>query len=75
LEGEDRRGWVERFSQFLKRLPLTNDEFAAMDSHQRASDNPETAAWTGMARDAGFERADMLFAATDQVTGVYRFRH
>jgi hypothetical protein len=28
-----------------------------------------------MARDAGFERADMLFAATDQMTGVYLFRH
>jgi SAM-dependent methyltransferase len=76
LEGEDRRGWVERLSQFLKGLPLTDEEFAAMDSHQRASDYPETAAtWTGMARDAGFERADMLFAATDQVTGVYLFRH
>lgn len=76
LEGEDRRGWVERFSQFLKDLPLIDDEFAAMDSHQRSSDYPETAAtWTGMAREAGFERTDMLFAATDQVTRVYLFRH
>ena len=76
LDGEDRRGWVERLSQFLKGLPLTDDEFAAMDSHQRASDYPETVAtWTEMAREAGFERADMLFAATDQVTGVYLFRH
>jgi hypothetical protein len=47
-----------------------------MDSHQRASDFPETAAtWKGMAREAGFEQADELFAAPDQLTGVYRFRH
>ena len=38
LEGEDREGWVERFSQFLKGLPLSDDEFAAFDSHQRASE-------------------------------------
>jgi hypothetical protein len=30
--------------QFLKGLPLSDDEFAANDSHQRASDDPETAA-------------------------------
>jgi len=76
LEGEDREGWVERFSQFLKGLPLSDDEFAAFDSHQRAWDYAETAAtWKEMAREAGFEQADMLFGATDQVTGVYLFRH
>jgi SAM-dependent methyltransferase len=76
LEGEDREGWVERFSQFLKGLPLSDDEFAAMDSHQRASDYAETAAtWKGMAREAGFERADEIFAAPDQLTSVYLFRH
>ena len=76
LEGEDREGWVERFSQFLRGLPLSDDEFAAFDSHQRASDYAETAAtWKEMAREAGFEQADMLFSATDRVTGVYLFRH
>jgi SAM-dependent methyltransferase len=76
FESEDREVWVERLSQTLKALPLSDDEFAAYDSHQRASDFPETAAtWKGMAREAGFEQADKLFAAPDQLTGVYRFRH
>ena len=75
LESEDREVWVERLSQNLKGLPLSDDEFAAYDSHQRASDFPETAAtWKGMAREAGFERADELFVAPDQFTGVYLFR-
>jgi ubiquinone/menaquinone biosynthesis C-methylase UbiE len=76
LEGEDREVWVERLSQNLKSLPLSDEEFAAYDSHQRASDFPETAAaWKGMAREAGFEQADELFASPDRLTGVYLFRH
>jgi ubiquinone/menaquinone biosynthesis C-methylase UbiE len=76
LEGEDREGWAERYSQYLKGLPVTDDDFAAMDSHQRASDYPETAAtWEGMARETGFEQADELFASPDQFTSVYLFRH
>ena len=75
FESEDREVWVERLSQNLKGLPLSDDEFAAYDSHQRASDFPETAAtWKGMAREAGFEQADELFVAPDQFTGVYLFR-
>jgi SAM-dependent methyltransferase len=76
LEGEDGEGWVERFSKYLKGLPLSDDEVAAMDSHQRASDYAETAGiWNGMAREAGFEQADELFTSPDQFTRVYRFRH
>jgi ubiquinone/menaquinone biosynthesis C-methylase UbiE len=76
LEGEDREGWVERYSQYLKGLPLPDDDIAAFDSHQRASDYAEAAAtWKGMAREAGFEQADELFVAPDQFTGVYLFRH
>jgi ubiquinone/menaquinone biosynthesis C-methylase UbiE len=76
LEGEDREGWVERFSQFLKGLALSDDEFAAMDSHQRAADYAEMAAtWKGMAREAGFQQTDEIFAAPDRLTGVYLFRH
>jgi SAM-dependent methyltransferase len=76
LEGEDRESWVERFSQFINALPLSNDECAALDSHQRASDHPETAAtWKGMAREAGFEQAHELLAPVYEFTGVYLFRH
>jgi hypothetical protein len=76
LEGEDREGWMERYSQYLKSLPLSTDEIAAMDSHQRASDHAETAAtWKGMAHEAGFEQADELFTSPDQFTSVYFFRH
>ena len=76
LEGEAREAWVERLSQSLRSLPLTDEEFTAFDSHIRAADFRETAAiWKGMAREAGFEQSDQLFAPPDQLTGVYLFRH
>jgi SAM-dependent methyltransferase len=76
LEGEDRESWVKRFGQFLNGLPFSNDECAALDSHQRASDHPETAAaWKEMAREAGFEQAHALLAPVNEFTGVYLFRH
>jgi hypothetical protein len=76
LHGEDREGWVERFSQFLKGLPLSDGDFVAIDSHQRASDYAETAVtWKGMAREAGFEQANEIFASPDQLTSAYLFRH
>jgi ubiquinone/menaquinone biosynthesis C-methylase UbiE len=75
LEGEDREGWMERFRQLRPQWSaISDEEFAAFDSHQRASDFPETAAtWKWMAREAGFEEADEVF--TKQLARVYRFRH
>ena len=62
LESEDREGWMERFRQMRPQwLAISDEEFAAFDSHHRASDYAETSGtWKGMAREAGFEQADKL---------------
>ena len=77
FEGEDRDGWMERFRQMRPQWPaISDEEFTAFDSHHRASDYAETAAtWKGMAREAGFEQADELFTAPNQLARVYLFRH
>lgn len=77
LEGEDREGWLERFHQMRPDwAAISDEEFAAFESHCRASDYAETAAtWIGMARDAGFRTADELMTVPNQLARVYRFRH
>jgi SAM-dependent methyltransferase len=77
FEGEDRKGWMERFRQMRPQWPaISDEEFAAFDSHHRASDYAETAlTWKGMAREAGFEQAEELFTAPNQLARVYLFRH
>jgi hypothetical protein len=53
---------------------MTDDEFAAFDSHHRASDYPETAAtWVAMGRDVGFNRVDELLMAPSDLARVYRY--
>ena len=75
LEGEDREGWMERFRQLRPEWrALTDDEFAAFDSHHRASDYAETAAaWTAMGREAGFKRVEELLIVPNQLARVYRY--
>lgn len=75
-EGEDREGWMERFRQMRPHWPAINsEEFAAFDSHHRASDYAETAStWKAMARGAGFDQADELFIVPNGLARVYRFR-
>jgi SAM-dependent methyltransferase len=77
LEGEDREAWMDRFCRMRPRWStFTDEEFAAVDSHNRASDFPETTStWIRMARAAGFGKADELLSAPNQMTRVYRFRH
>jgi hypothetical protein len=44
VEGEDREGWLQRFARRRPEWSMTTDEeFAAFDSHCRASDYAETA--------------------------------
>ena len=76
LEGEDREGWMERFRQIRPSWSAVSDEeFASFDSHHRASDYAETAeTWIGMAREAGFTRADELLTVPNKLARVYRFR-
>ena len=53
---------------------VTDDEFAAFDSHHRASDYPETATtWAAMGREAGFGRVDELLMAPSNLARVYRY--
>jgi SAM-dependent methyltransferase len=77
FEGEDREGWMERFRRMRPQWPtISDEEFAAFDSHHRASDYAETAGtWKGMAREAGFEQVEELFTAPNQLARVYLLRH
>jgi SAM-dependent methyltransferase len=77
LEGEDREGWMERFLRLRPEWPaVTDEEFAAFDSHQRASDYAETSAtWKAMGHEAGFERVDELLTVPNQLARVYRYSH
>jgi SAM-dependent methyltransferase len=76
LEGEDREGWFNRFRQLRPEWSMvTDEEFAAFDSHQRASDYAETSAtWVAMGREVGFEEADELLTVPNQLARVYRYR-
>jgi cyclopropane fatty-acyl-phospholipid synthase-like methyltransferase len=76
LEGEDRDRWMERFRQMRPEWPMvTDDEFAAFDSHHRASDYAETATtWMEMGRGAGFSRVDELLIVPNKLARVYRYR-
>ena len=77
LEGEDREGWMERFRRLRPEWSaITDEEFAAFDSHHRASDHAETAAaWLAMGREAGFARADELMTVPNGLARVYRYSH
>ena len=55
---------------------MTDEEFAAFDNHNRASDYAETSAtWLAMGREAGFERVDELLVVPNQLARVYRYSH
>jgi SAM-dependent methyltransferase len=77
FEGEDREGWLKRFCQIRPEWSaISDEEFAAFDSHHRASDYAETSAtWKGMAREAGFDQAEEIFTVPNQLARVYLFRH
>ena len=77
LEGEDREGWMERFRRLRPEWSVVTDkEFAAFDSHHRASDHAETAAaWLAMVREAGFARADELLTLSNRLARVNRYSH
>jgi SAM-dependent methyltransferase len=75
LEGEDREGWMERFRQLRPEWSaITEEEFAAFDSHHRASDYAESAAtWMEMGSEAGFGRVEELMIVPNQLARVYRY--
>jgi hypothetical protein len=63
LEGENRAEWLDRFSACrVAFAAVTDDEFAAMESHMRLADFPEPAeSWRAMGHQAGFANAEQLF--------------
>src|SRR5215212_3169725 len=56
LEASVRAGWLDRFLTLRSAWSAVSDEqFEAFNSHNRASDFPETASrWLEMGREAGF---------------------
>ena len=75
FDGEDRERWMQRFRDLRPEWPdISDEEFAAFDSHHRASDYAETSAmWIGMARRADFTRAEELMTVPNQLARVYCF--
>lgn len=74
-DGEDREGWLERFHRLRPEWPgVTDEEFAAFESHSRASDYAETSAvWKALGREAGFTRVDELLTVPNGLARVYRY--
>jgi SAM-dependent methyltransferase len=77
FEGEDREGWMERFHRLRPEWStVTDEEFAAFESHSRASDYAETSAtWMALGREAGFEHGHELLTVPNQLARVYQFSH
>ena len=75
FEGEDCEGWFERFHRLRPEWSMvTDEEFAAFESHNRASDFAETSAtWKAVGREAGFVRADELLTVPNQLARVFRY--
>jgi len=75
FDGEDREDWLERFHRLRPEWSgVSDEEFAAFETHCRASDYAETAsAWLGFGREAGFARAQELLTVPNGLARVYRF--
>lgn len=76
LEGEDRGGWLDRFTSNRPFwTALSDKEFASVDAHNRAADYPETAVtWRALGIGAGFSSATELFRAPNDLHRMYLFR-
>ena len=75
LDSEDRDGWNSRFvSNRLLWGALSEEEFAAIDAHNRSADHPETAtAWRELVMGAGFAGGLELFRAPNNLSRMYLF--
>ena len=75
LDGEDRGGWIGRFSSYRAMwAALTDDEFATMEDHMRLADFPETAdTWTTMGRQAGFAHVQELYTMPNRMGRVFKY--
>jgi SAM-dependent methyltransferase len=75
LDGESRDEWLDRFSACRTAFAaVTDEEFAAMESHTRLADFPETAGtWTEMGRQAGFANVEQLFTMPNRLGRVFKY--
>jgi len=75
LEGEDRAGWLVRFSTFRPQwAALSDQEFQEMESHMLAADFPETAdGWKTMGLRAGFREALEIYTMPNRMGRVFKF--
>jgi SAM-dependent methyltransferase len=75
LDGENRAGWLDRFSTYRSRWSaITDEEFATMLEHNRLADFPESAdGWKAMGRDAGFSHAEQIFMMPNRFGRVFQY--
>lgn len=75
LIGEDRMGWLNRFSSYRTTwAALTDDEFAEMESHMRLADFPESAdEWKAIGHRAGFSHVEELFMMPNRLGRVFKY--
>jgi cyclopropane fatty-acyl-phospholipid synthase-like methyltransferase len=75
LEGENRMDWLGRFSSLRSGWSAVSDEeFAAMESHMQLADFPETAAaWREMGHQAGFAKSEQLFMMPNRMGRVFKY--
>lgn len=75
LDGETRDGWLDRFSAGRSAFAaVTDDEFAAMESHMRLADFPEPAdTWRAMGHQAGFGNSEQLFMMPNRLGRVFKY--
>lgn len=76
LDGEDRLGWMDRFcAERDNWRVLTDEEFEAMNAHNRLADFPETAArWHKLGRDAGFVTSREFFFSPNRLARGYVYQ-
>lgn len=75
LEDEDRAAWLDRFTAIRTEWSaLTDEEFAAVDTHIRAADYPESKAdWAALGNSAGFGRMEELYMMASRMGRVYKY--
>lgn len=75
FEGEDRLGWLERYTACRPQwTALDDDEWNEMVDHSRVADFPETGeVWMSMAHVAGFAHASEVYTMPNRLGRVFKF--
>ena len=75
FDGENRDAWMVRFRRLRPQWDkVTDEEFAAFDSHCSVSDYSETSAvWQDVGRQAGFARVEELLIVPNRLARVFKY--